>query len=624
MFCWGLAIPAVSQQGFPSYEAVVNHFSNEYDLQSLGNGYIVEFARKPDGWWVTCKSYDTPSELEREEKYWSVDGTDYHSLKFPARPQYSDYDPSTNYLSSKRKGDYAIHPYYGYDTWAADVIHDFGDRDPLPDTTLYGLCRAYSAHSKRLLNLGMGRRATSEEPYYYTDTAGILSDSVTGRFVESTLAACDCYKRLQLQNEDFPTIVGRIDVKLANEYVDGYLYLQAGGRSDESREMIQQAQYPDYLISTARNYLSSCPGGALLFTNGDNDTFPLWYVQAVQGYRTDVSVVNLTLLNADFYIRALNRGWLRSPVSSRIPASVYEGGRDYWLLTYQVSDTIDVEGVVDQVATDNLEMISTPAGETPQIPGKSYYWSVDTSSRLWEAWSGPFEPEITWSMSRSYVLKGEMMAMDLWTRHGSDYPVCFASTMPKASYFGLEQFLWQRGLVYQLAPQRVAKHQSSPYGFVGGKHNAIMYSMLMERFEWKGFATIEGEDESHWRFLTNARLVFLDLAGSLYRVGEEQQSLEVIDRCFERIPDSLLAYDFTILHGIELYYQLEQPEKAVALSRTVFDYHVNQFNEYGADQIRERQRAQAAFMKLISLAEDYDQPRLKRSFERTLDDLKIE
>jgi hypothetical protein len=185
----------------------------------------------------------------------------------------------------------------------------------------------------------------------------------------------------------------------------------------------------------AYNFLISCPPNAILITNGDNDTFPLWYLQEVEGVRTDVRIVNLSLLNTDWYISQLR---YNSPNGAPpLPISVSDE-----IFMGEKSASIPFKARSFMIPIDKAAFLSN-------YPEGTRFSASQLTDTLY--WQMPARG----SQDNGYLLKQDYMTYDMIItniQQGWKRPICFANTLPSFSYLGLSDYLYQRGNVYELLP----------------------------------------------------------------------------------------------------------------------------------------------------------------------------
>jgi hypothetical protein len=334
-------------------------------------------------------------------------------------------------------------------------------------------------------------------------------------------------------------------------------------------------------LALAENYLNSCPPNAVLFTNGDNDTFPLWYAQEVEGIRTDVRVANLSLLNTDWYIDQLKR---KAYDSDAVPFSLTrekyrQGTHD---VTYVVEDEslkgqyISLKELFDILNTDDtkLKLSTQQYGSVDYFPGRNFFVGYDSAevvrnmyipSKFWTKMT-----PLKWEIKQRAIEKNSLMILDLLAHNDWKRPICFASTMGSEVYLNLDKYLFLEGLAYRLLPVSAV----SGDGQVGEVNTDVMYDNLMNKFKWGNMQDPKiWLDENNVRMTMNYRNAFGRLADQLISEGKPDSARKVLDRCMEVMPDRVVPMNFFMTSIIGGYYKLADIKKANTLSERLYQLY---------------------------------------------------
>ncbi|GAB4313807.1 MAG: DUF2723 domain-containing protein [Bacteroidales bacterium] len=307
----------------------------------------------------------------------------------------------------------------------------------------------------------------------------------------------------------------------------------------------------DTALVMASNYLNSCAPNAILFTNGDNDTFPLWYAQEVEGIRTDVRVVNLSLLNMDWYIDQLHRkAYDADPVPSILPRERYEGGArnfSYFTDQYRIEEYPELRDVMSLLANHSDKLsIDSRFGKIEYFPTQTLKISVD-SARIAETGTLPADrikdmvPEIRWKLSGYGLTKSQLMVLDILAANNWERPIYFSITTGRSAYMGLEPYFQLEGLAYRLIPVR---SESLP-GDIGSVDTDILYDRLMNDFSFGNISRPDVYlDETHVRMAMSLRNIYSRLAEELEAAGRYDSAVQVIRACDRGIPNEKIAYSY--------------------------------------------------------------------------------
>jgi len=346
-------------------------------------------------------------------------------------------------------------------------------------------------------------------------------------------------------------------------------------------------------LNMAKSYLQSVQPGGILFSIGDNDTFPLWYAQEIEGIRDDIKVINTSLLNTDWYIDQMKRKTYEAegaPITMPHKKYVY-GTREIMIYQPIGPDTLDLKDFMKIVLSDR-EITQGQLGSyfiNPENNQKIYVYPsryirvpVNKENVLKYGIVPPKDSSkivdhLILDLKKQDIYKAQLAMLDILNNFDWKRPIYFTGGSFKDSdYIWAKPYLQLEGMTYKLVPIR-----TEPKGAELGRVATDSMYAHVQKFDWRNSnADIYLDPESR-RNAILYRMNLFRLAKALAKEGKKDKAKEILDLTFEKLPLDKYGYYYSVWDGLELYYQLGEKEKARELARKTVQHYLDYIRYFG-------------------------------------------
>ncbi len=338
----------------PGVRDMINEFYGKYSTGHLEYPQV-SFEKRKEGWYVATQRINV-NKLETVDWLLFYDNLlkAYKLLSLERNPENKEIDPE-EYLNAFELNNYNVQIYYGYNGWYKDVINEFKDKEQLSNDEMNGLARAYSAFANGLISNQYGGTA-EDEIWKLSLTMNCLSPAQIDQFVFLETGAQKWFKKLAESNPNFETAVGKIGIKYANEVMVQYTTLLAYANEYASKMKLPADLYSKEQLIYARKLLESCPYNSILFSFGDNDYYPVHYLQKAKGVRKDVYLINYNLISLDHYIfQATQPQYGSKSIKLSADSSLYSGANHELIYIYDSSRSMSFTNFIKQMQVDKKD-----------------------------------------------------------------------------------------------------------------------------------------------------------------------------------------------------------------------------------------------------------------------------
>ena len=347
-----------------------------------------------------------------------------------------------------------------------------------------------------------------------------------------------------------------------------------------------------FSVDSAVNYLQSCAPNAILFTGGDNDTFPLWYSQEVEGVRTDVRVIVLSYYNTDWYIRqSMRQTYESKPFPYTLTSTNYrQGGPNDYLPYYNANiKSMDLKQYLQLLKKDHQGLRLYPNANA--VPTKEIILNVDVEKVrslgiVPKNLDSLIVPQMLLRLrsGASGLEKKDLAMLDVLATADWERPLYVNNTSLSQFNIDLSRYVVQEGNAYRILPIYNPDAQNDLV------NTEVSYENMIKKFRFRGLDDPSIYYTQDYRsFVQNHRSSFNSLATALINEGDTARAREVLLYSLEKMSDAGVPYDFTNAQMVEMLLEVGEKEKAIEISNimsTRFDelasYHIGK-REFGRD-----------------------------------------
>jgi hypothetical protein len=338
-------------------------------------------------------------------------------------------------------------------------------------------------------------------------------------------------------------------------------------------------------VAMAKNYLNSCEPNAILFTIGDNDTFPLWYAQEIENVRTDIKIVNTSLFMTDWYIDQMKA---KTYLSDGLPISFthdqYVGDKlDYVVYNPITENRWDIKSFMNFIKSDDPQtVVEMQNGQKIHFyPTDKIRIPVDKNAIIKNKavdakYNDSIVPYIDVDITGKALYKNRVMMLDIVANNNWKRPIYFTG-----GSFGDDDYLWMKdylqldGLVYKLVPLKTKISKDESQLDMGQIDSDKMYDIIM-KWDWGNgeSANIYHDPETRKNSISY-RTNMARLMEQLINEGKKEKAKKIIDLAMTKMPLEFYSYYTMVEPFAGGYYAIGEKEKA----RKILDQLMTKYKE---------------------------------------------